>query len=319
MEQQEIEEVLGCLSQEPDKFYYFKDFYAVMMLSYVVGSGMKIHEIKKSRFKRLINKPLVKELLRRSGSPTLSQEVLGSFWPRDYHCYLLTLDKWGGSKDGARFYNQTSRPGWNLVLQLNFSARHNRTYNRLIKPQKSHPFERRYHPVSCDSGMHTLAWARIDFDLDQGEALIEEVQNDWIRIALKTRTQYDRYTNSSGRMRVPYCIRQLGCDADALSQYIDTVLKPHAAIWEEVMLMATIRFIREEVGISDIFYHTFDLGCRLKRIDGSRPPRSLYTRLPEKFCFEKSDRAPAFLLKKNSKKATNLLKAKDRQFYLLTL
>lgn len=122
MEQQEIEEVLGCLSQEPDKFYYFKDFYAVMMLSYVVGSGMKIHEIKKSRFKRLINKPLVKELLRTSGSPTLSQEVLGSFWPRDYHCYLLTLDKWGEARmehgfiirhldpDGIWFYSSIFPP-----------------------------------------------------------------------------------------------------------------------------------------------------------------------------------------------------------------
>lgn len=27
----------------------------------------------------------------------------------------------------------------------------------------------------------TLAWSRIDFDFDTGEALIEEIQSDWVR------------------------------------------------------------------------------------------------------------------------------------------
>lgn len=319
MEQQQIEEVLECLSPNPTKFYYFKDLYAAMMLSYVLGSGMKIHEIKKTKYARLLDKPLVKACIRRTGSAILSRELIDSFPQQDYHCYLLTLDKWGGNRQRARFYNQTSRPGWNLVLQLNFSSRHNRAYDRLIRPRKAHPFKQHAHPIACDNGVHTLAWARLDFDLDLGEALIEEIQNDWIRIALKTRDQIDRYKNGITARYVPYYIRELGCDADSLPEYIENELKPHAAMWEEAMLMSAIRFIKEDIGISDIFYHTFDSGCQLKRIDHTRPPRSLYTRLPEKFCFEKSERVPRFLLTKNNRKTTRMLRGKERQFYLLSL
>ena len=45
------------------------------------------------------------------------------------------------------------------------------------------PFEWWSHPVRQD-GRHTLAWARMDVDLDAGEALIEEIQSDWIREAV---------------------------------------------------------------------------------------------------------------------------------------
>ncbi len=55
-------------------------------------------------------------------------------------------------------------------------------------------------------------------------------------------------------------------------------------------------FLRTELGIRRIFYHTFDSGVKLNRIAGTRPPRSLYTRLPSRFCFRETCVPPSFLI-----------------------
>ena len=114
----DILDIMDCLSEGRTKFYYFKDRYALMLLSHIVGKGMAIRDLKESRFNRLIRKPVVRKLM----------EVVGDG-------YRLTLDIWGDRDKDARFYNQTSRPGWNLVLQMNFSNRHNRSYCRMLKPR----------------------------------------------------------------------------------------------------------------------------------------------------------------------------------------
>lgn len=132
MEINEIHDIMDCLPKGRTKFYYFKDRYALMLLAYVVGNGRRIREIKSSRFGRLVQKPIVEKIVRNSGCGRLMPQDLGAVWPDRYHCYLLTLGIWGDRKSGARFYNQTSRPGWNLVLHLNFAARHNRSYYRLM-------------------------------------------------------------------------------------------------------------------------------------------------------------------------------------------
>ena len=55
-------------------------------------------------------------------------------------------------------------------------------------------------------------------------------------------------------------------------------------------------FLKEEIGINTIFYHTFEGGNFLKGIDyAKKPPRSLNTSLPKKFCFELTNQYPAFL------------------------
>jgi hypothetical protein len=77
----------------------------------------------------------------------------------------------------------TSRRGFNLVLQLNFSSRHDEPYRKLVDPDDYRPFELGGHPVA-KGALHTLAWSRLDIDLNTGEALIEEIQTDWIREAL---------------------------------------------------------------------------------------------------------------------------------------
>jgi hypothetical protein len=320
MEQNQIEEIMECLPRGRTKFYYFKDRYALMLLSYFIGKGLTVHQIKNSRYKRLIDKPIVQKIIQNNGCKILTTKELGSFWPDFYHCYLLTLNKWGGQRSWSRFHNQTSRPGWNLVLQLNFSSQHNNSYNHLIKPGDLHPFQSHGHPIAKD-GHHTLAWARIDMDLDNNEALIEEIQTDWIRLAIKSEKLFSANENciDPRRRYQPRYIKGLGCDLKSLSMYLENELKSHIRVWEEAMLSSAIWFLRDEIGINNIFYHTFDFGCRLKRISGSKPPRSLYTKLPERFCFQKTNQGPTFLMQKNNRTMTNLIKNQVLQFYSLVI
>ncbi len=271
MEQVQLEEILQCLEQNRIKFYYHKDRYALMLLSYFVKKGLKISEIRDSRFKRLLDKPLVKEILKKSGNQYLNAEQLYSYWSEESHCYLLSLDGWGGRKGWLRFCDQTSRPGWNLVLQLNFSEQHNGKFRRLVKPVNPQPFKASGHPVS--EKYHTLAWARIDLDLETNEALIEEIQTDWLRLAGRAKQFLEKHGEESVKKRrwKPHYIRGLGCGLTELNLYLETVLKTHSSIWQEAILSAAIALLREDIGINHIFYHTFDSGCLVKRIDGSSP------------------------------------------------
>lgn len=282
MKEELVQEIIDCCQKDRSLFYYFKDRYALMLLSYYVGNARKVSVIKRSCVGKLLKKPVVKNILKKSGNGMLTSARLDSVWPDNRECYLLSLDKWGCCDRDARFYNQTSRPGVSLVLQMNFSAQHDKQYCQLIEPEKRHPFECYGHPVS--RGRHrTLAWARMDIDFDHDEALIEEIQNDWIRTALRKRAiAVTAENNKEKTKRIQQYYRQrLGCDPKAVIRYVDQVLMPHVPVWAEAMLSAVVWFLKEEIGIKHIFYHSFDTGCLLKRIEGYKPPKSIYSDLPE--------------------------------------
>lgn len=81
-----------------------------------------------------------------------------------------------------------------------------------------------------------------------------------------------------------------------INEYREQVLKPYAQVWDEAALAATIRLIRHDLGISEIFYHSFETGNLMKGIrHNSLPPRSLYSDLPQKFAFTLTDEVPQFL------------------------
>ncbi len=54
MEQTHIDEIIGCLPKGRTLFPYFKDRYALVLLSYFVDSGKPMHAIKQSRFRGLL-------------------------------------------------------------------------------------------------------------------------------------------------------------------------------------------------------------------------------------------------------------------------
>ena len=296
MKRDDALEIIECLPKGRTRFLYFKDRYALLLLSLAVSKPVTKSELGRSAFGKLIDKPVVKSALRKHGKEILFAEVFDAHWPLDYECYLLSLGVWG-SKD--RRWDQTSRSGHNLVLQLNFSSKHDEPYRRLIDPDREHPFEFSCHPVSMGK-LRTLAWSRLDIDLSSGEALIEEIQNDWIRYALQARKLAD-----GERETFVYC--GLEMRKDDVIRYFDSTLQPHVGFWDEAMLSAAIWFLREELGIRTIYYHTHESGAALKKITYRLPPRSLYTKLPRKFCFTETTERPCFLPRKGKTMRSNKL------------
>lgn len=320
MNKQEIAEIVACLPKGKTPFYYFKDRYALMLLSYFVRNGMAMRDIKKSSYAKLLKKPILKKAVEAIGDGVVSSGTLESLWPPQPECYLLTLGEWGEKRSWFRSYYQTSRSGRNLVLQLNFSAKHNRPYYKLIQPTKKHPFEYDTHPIAR-KGYHTLAWARLDIEMENDEALIEEIQSDWVKLAvLGEATVESLAEREDGRMTVQqHYFSGLECDADALKAYVDDVLKPHMGIWEEAILAATIWFVKEELGINRIFYHTFKTGNFLKGITGRTPPKSLYTSLPKRFCFTETNAVPKLIAQGRNKRTAEAMKRGELRFFLLDL
>jgi len=293
MQLAEAREIIECLPKGKTRFYYFKDRYALLLLSLAAHRCMSKKDLRSSRFARLLDKGVVREALCQCRGRNLAAEDFDAVWPIRYKCYFLTLATWGSKKRDSWY--QTSRSGFNLVLQLNFSNEHDEPYKKLVDPNDFRPFEFGGHPVARGS-LHTLAWARLDIDLANDEALIEEVQNDWIREARWARrvAAQERGPNYSWGSKV---------ENDRVIRYVDNVLRQHEAIWDEAMLAAAIWFLRCELGVRKIYYHTYESGARLKSIQYSLPPRFLYSRVPRRFCFTETDDVPGFLAKNTRSQA----------------
>jgi hypothetical protein len=89
--------------------------------------------------------------------------------------------------------------------------------------------------------------------------------------------------------------------------------------WSAAMLAASIDFVDRELGVSKIWYHSWETGTCLKGIDHDcAPPRSLYSRLPRQFCFSETEDMPRFLARKHIQKRLNRAKVSPR-FYTLEL
>jgi hypothetical protein len=311
MNEKLLEEVIACLPIERTQFFYFKDQYAAYLLKQYLTTATSndIHSIKHSKLKKLLDKPLVKDTLKNSGNGKLEIAQLENLWSEQTEHYVLTLGRWGHKKRYDR--NQTSRPGANLVLQLNLSNQFDAMFkaiagchlNRLTS--SSHPKSRKR--------TATLAWARLDMDFDTGEILIEEIQSDLIRDLEYTYNRALR-AGSDSEMRFYWSRNKL--DRQKVASYCEQVIAEQKKIWSEAMMAATLWFVQQELGFSKVYYHTFDTGKVMKKINGCAPPRSLYTDLPEKFCFETTKQAPQFIA--NDSKAKRRLKAANNpQWFLL--
>jgi len=294
MKKEILDEVIACLPEERTLFHYFKGQYAFHLLTHISKQQPSVGAIKRSPFQGLLNQPDVKALLACLGNGKLSPDLFENAWKEASQAFVLTVDKWG---DNNRWQYQTTRQGCNLVLQLNFSEKHNRAYKRLVKPDDDYIFNYSGHPVmeraKRDLYRDTLAWARIDVDLESGEALIEEIQSDWVSsvkdclLAIK-------------RGSTPWYMEWCKCKAEDFITYAEKILAPFYNLWSEAMLTAAIHFIYTELGIGSIYYHTHETGQKIKRVIGGAPPRSLYSDLPKKFCFQMTDEDPGFIKKDRS-------------------
>jgi hypothetical protein len=180
MEMKLAQEIIACLPRGRSLFHYGRYGYAPLLLSYLLEDEVAISALRKRRYGKLLQTPALKAVIAQSGKPVLEQSQLEAAYWRDTLPFVLTLDLFDG-------HMQTSRRGVNLVLQLNFSTDHDREYVRLTKPGKQPVLRSRGHPVMQPGHRElfreTLAWSRIDLEFASDEALIEEVQSDWVRAA----------------------------------------------------------------------------------------------------------------------------------------
>lgn len=292
MDLMELNNLILRLPKGRTPFSYFEQGYALRLLAYAVRTRLSLSALRRSPFQRLLDKPIIRSLLARVRHGMIYADDIRAAIPTLRVHYHLSVRTWGASFDHPWF--QTSRPGYNLVLQLNFGDEHVRAYDHLIGPTGRHPFTRRDHPVLTGPDF-TLAWARIDIDLYEGEALIEEVQSDWVRDAKSYAEHADAWVRN-GEPDYLFEAAELDTSASRVLSYVDRSLAPHAREWADAMLTAAIVFLRDELTIHRIFYHHYESGIVLKQLKPTfAPPRSLYTDLPARFCFRETRRTPAAL------------------------
>jgi hypothetical protein len=275
---------MGTLAMRGRTFRYHRDEYALLLLGWAVRDRVRVSELRQTPLAPLLKKPITRRVLSRAADGWVRAEDL-TLEGAHPHPYVVTIGRWGDPEDDHDD-NQTTRRGENLVVQVNFPDGHDWEYRMLVDPRDDRPFASFGHPVSSER--LTMAWARIDLDLASGEALIEEIQSDWVREAMELyaearevdgdRVEYDEHAIAAARYR----------------QYVERVLLPHARIWAEVTLCATLWVLHEVLGVSRFWYHTHEGGTLLKG-PSCTPPRSLYTSLPRRFCFRETARPPSFL------------------------
>ncbi|MEO1055175.1 MAG: hypothetical protein AAFX87_31375 [Bacteroidota bacterium] len=182
MELSEIEYIEQTIDFQNDGYTYYKDKYACDLLSYYIKESASISQLKKSSFGFLLDKPPVKHIAAKAGDGRIFSKQMQNPVYDHLIDFKFGRSRWGEMvKHRNNSWFQTSRPGFNFVLQLNFGVSHNQTYFNLVKPDKDeHPFVFYSHPVATKRNL-TMAWARLDIDLEQGQVLIEEIQNDWLR------------------------------------------------------------------------------------------------------------------------------------------
>ncbi|WP_309381040.1 hypothetical protein [Cerasicoccus frondis] len=297
MNTEELRLIRDCLPEGRTKYYYFKDAYLFQILKWKLGeaqataSSLKQH----AQWQRFAKKEAFARYLSKWPDGLVDGERLGYYWPSDQevHAFRLTLGEWGQEPSNQNdSWFQTSRSGWNLVLQLNFPAEHDREYRNLVGPDGGSYFAWTFHPVRVGQ-FNTLAWARLDIDLDRGVALIEEIQTDWLREAADQRSHLAKELKR-GQLKLDD--RWWQSTVGNVISYFDRNLEPLLDVWDEAMLSAALWFLYKELGVSRVYYHTWESGLLYKQLtEDSAPPRSLYTKLPKRFGFEKVEMGPSFL------------------------
>lgn len=291
MKQLQFDELRACLPTGKTSFHYHRDRYVLYLLQRLQQrNGMKtIRDVKKSRYAHWLNKPFIKDWLATMGRDDVLLDELIYYWPKDTESstYLLSLGQWGNEVWNTWY--QTSRAGINAVLQLNLPFVHQQVFEQ-DGVEQVWRFGRWHHPMSHDR--LTLAWARLDWDWQTGQAMIEEIQSDWLRDypAMLVAAEQAK-TDGNG----VFWWRDAWMGVNTVLDY-RPLFAHHQKTWSEAMLTASLWFLQHELGLREVFYHGWQTGNAVKRLDIDHvPPRSLYTELPEKFAFERVTHGPLFL------------------------
>ncbi len=301
MDRASVDFIRSVLPRGRTLYYYYRDHYAVYLIRNWMGDQpARVQDLKRSPVASLLNKPRLRPFLAAAGDGWLYPEDLEFFWPEDTRAYRLSLGVWPHLDDACELdWDQVTREGRNLVLQLNMNSTHKRDLQRLLPDWKRFA-QVDFHPVAQGEEL-TLAWSRIDLDLDRGEALIEEIQSDWVR---DVRWYADAEHSDRHQLWSAYQRRAFQMERNC---------------WAELMLSATLWFLHQELGIHTLFYHRHESGAKFKGIEQDPPPRSLYTRVPEQFCFRITHNGPSFIRDSLSGERLRLFCDPETQWYVLNL
>ena len=301
MDRTHVEFIRDVLPRGRTLYYYYRDYYAVYLLRKWMGDQpVTLREVKQSRMAPFLNKSCLRPLLSEAGDGVLYPEQLDQLWPESTRSYRLSLGVWPELDEECDLsWHQLTRKGRNLVLQLNMNAGHKRELAKRV-PEWQRVARSFCHPVAGGDEL-TLAWSRIDLDLDRGEALIEEIQSDWVR---DVRFYSDQDCNKTYQ---------------EWHAYQSSTFRVERKIWPEIMLSASLWFLVEELGIRTVFYHRHETGTKLKRIPYSPPPRSLYTQLPEQFGFKLTHNGPGFIRDSMDRRQLRLFCDPETRWYVTQL
>jgi hypothetical protein len=307
MDKQLLDEVIACLPEGRTFFHYHRDRYVLLLLEELARRNdvKRVSELKQTPYAHWLQKPFVKDWLAARGRADVPVQDLLQHWPAalPHFTYLLSLGAWGQDRGGG--WRQTSRPGWNLVLRLNLPMAHQRYLCEEAGAGGLRDLQWNGHP--CDDRRLTLSWARLDIDFATGEALIEEIQSDWTR-DVESMRGFVRRARQDGRKTVCWYDREVGLHV--LEHYVAT-FQAQQRLWHEAMLAAALWFLWQELGIRRVFYHSWETGLAVKRMEREwGPPRSLYTDLPERFGFRRVGEGPSFL---ESSRHVRKLKARQQR------
>lgn len=298
---------------------YYPDREAAWLLAQMVPDRTKIKELRNSAYAPLLERGLIKTLIQSCGDGYLYQRdllalaaeiepetdaaanALAGVYAVAWQDFELTLTDWGVAADDWS-WNQLSRKGGNLVLQVNFPAEHAKLLGQFRSFDRKE-FEFNVHPIR-ETGRPTLAWVRLDICLETGAALIEEVQSDWLR---EIGWERDRWNDSAPQSR----------ERRVFEAYSTALFQRYRKSWARVAMFAALRLLRQEFAIRDVFMHQPATGACLKSIRGSLPPRSIYTSLPKSFCFAPTAEAPAFLERARKRPLAKLRRTRHPLFWHL--
>ena len=309
MDSKLLQEVLDILCGDRTLFYYYPDKYTIFLLERVINKQKEtsIRDLRNSQWQSLLSRPLLKDLVSKCGNGKLIKSDLLYVGSENFEPFVLTLGKWGSKKEYS--WSQTSRPGANLVLHLNMSEKWSNTFNQLFGTTANNLFDC-YHPLS-EKRNTTLAWSRIDLDFDSGELLIEEIQSDFIKFISRMKVIA---TNAMAKKKSHFWFRGVKCESQIALKTAAELLSQFEKIWHEAMLTATLEFAFEELGMTSVYYHSFETCVVLRNLKGSRPPKSLYTQLPKKFCFNRTEEMPSFI-ESNRQARRRLKKVKNNSWF----
>ncbi|MGB0430876.1 MAG: hypothetical protein ACPGLV_10410 [Bacteroidia bacterium] len=288
----ELEEIYSA----PIKYYYYKDRYLVQsLLENQNGDTISVATIKNDFDAKLFQKNWFKEqFLQNSGNRKVCKDSLEFYWPKETFEFDIEVSKWGEEpkKHKKDKWLQTTRSGYSLVLRINLSQEHFELYRSWLKPSwyGEGIFNCTCHPVSEKD--ITLGWVRLDLDFETDEVLIEELQTDWLR-------ELNKLAKNLRNADVAKC-KQLLMFENIEGSLIDfwkyyNYMLPISKMWDELFISATLWFVKNELQIKKVWMHSYETCSLFKDQQNAMPPRSLYTKLPKKMGFVKTEKAPSFL------------------------